>query len=117
MALVALFEAKGNAASCEEFLANHLNINVETCLLNGADVSAFDAEICFPRTYSCSNGIRLQVNGKRCCQSYRFHFDCLKAGKTPYTGILNYHQYQSLFLDAYFIKPVHKLISFGKLII
>lgn len=117
MALVALFEAKGTAASCEEFLANHLNVNVETCQLNGADVLAFDAEICFSRTFSCSSGIRLQANGKRCCQSYRFNFDCLKAGKIPYAGILNYHQYQSLFLDAYFIKPVHKLISFGKLII
>lgn len=70
-----------------------------------------------PRTLSGVNAPRLQSAVKRTGNTFRNNIEFLKAGKIVYAGFESFIHKESLNLGYSFVKPCHRLIWLGKLII
>ena len=77
-----------------------------------------EAEWCLPpRHVSFANSQRLQSSVKRITSTQRYIGGFYKTGKDSDAGSLQFILYNNLISYSFFIKPAHRLISLGKLII
>lgn len=76
-----------------------------------------DSNVVLPRRVLFNNSIRFNQQSQRQQNLHRYHVDISKQGKTKNDGICHSVQHKSILIHSYIIKAVHKLISFGKLII
>lgn len=81
------------------------------------DCVVYDFDIYLPRQTSIPNVLRLQNQTKRTNISHNNHFKTIKAGKFDYSYLRHFSKRKSLIVHYSFIKPFHRLISLGKLII
>ena len=70
-----------------------------------------------PRHVSFANSQRLQSSVKRITSTQRYIGGFYKTGKDSDAGSLQFILYNNLISYSFFIKPAHRLISLGKLII
>lgn len=64
-----------------------------------------------------ANMFRVPGTSQRTKTAHKNPFEFIKAGKIIQTGICNFIHKESLTVHSSFIKPAHRLISLGKLII
>ena len=77
-----------------------------------------EAEWCLPpRHVSFANSQRLQSSVKRITSTQRYIGGFYKTGKDSDAGSLQFIPNNNLISYSFFIKPAHRLISLGKLII
>ena len=77
-----------------------------------------EAEWCLPpRHVSFANSQRLQSSVKRITSTQRYIGGFYKTGKDSDAGSLQFILNNNLISYSFFIKPAHRLISLGKLII
>ena len=76
-----------------------------------------ELDLQLPRRFSGVNTTRLQSVVKRTCNTFRNNIEFLKAGKIVYAGFESFIHKESLNLGYLFVKPCHRLIWLGKLII
>lgn len=77
-----------------------------------------EAEWCLPpRNVSFANSQRLQSSVKRITSTQRYIGGFYKTGKVSDAGSLQFIPNNNLISYSFFIKPAHRLISLGKLII
>ena len=81
------------------------------------DFSIFDSALHSSRQVSPVNTSTLQNTSQRANNGHRQNYTFIKAGKILNTGVINSIYNNSQTLYSYFTKPIHRLISFGKLII
>ena len=81
------------------------------------DFSIFDSALHSSRQVSPVNASSLQNISQRANNGHRQNYTFIKAGKILNTGVINSIYNKSQTLYSYFTKPIHRLISFGKLII
>lgn len=82
-----------------------------------SDYSSSNLDIYIPRRVSSTNVLQLQNTPKRANTTHRHNFEFMKAGKVISLETSNFIQKKSQIIHSSFTKPVHRLISFGKLII
>ena len=82
-----------------------------------SDYSSSDLDIYIPRRVSSTNVLRLQNTPKRANTTHRQNFKFMKAGKVVSIETSNFIQKKSQIIHSSFTKPVHRLISIGKLVI
>ena len=80
------------------------------------DFSIFDSALHSSRQVSPVNASSLQNTSQRANSGYRQN-TFIKAGKILNTGVINSIHNNSQTLYSNLTKPIHRLISFGKLII
>gem|GEM_PF-1336959 len=85
-----------------------LSTEISTCYI---DVT-HDANLCLSHQVPSSQVLRLKKN-----TSNKHFFGFVKVSKKPNTNFGNFIQRESLIIHAPFIKPAHKLIRLGKLVI
>ena len=81
------------------------------------DCFVYDLDIYLPRQTSTPSVLRLQNQTKRTNISHNNHFKTIKAGKFDDSCLRKIYQQKSHIVHFSFIKPFHKLISLGKLVI
>ncbi len=81
------------------------------------DCFVYDLDIYLPRQTSTPSVLRLQNQTKRTNISHNNHFKTIKAGKFDDSYLRKIYQQKSHIVHFSFIKPFHKLISLGKLIV
>ena len=79
--------------------------------------SIFDSALHSSRQVSPVNTSYVQNISQRANNGHRQNYTFIKAGKILNTGVINSIYNNSQTLYSYFTKPIHRLISFGKLII
>ena len=79
--------------------------------------SIFDSALHSSRQVSPVNTSSLQNTSQRANNGHRQNYTFIKAGKILNTGVINSIHNNSQTLYSYLTKPIHRLISFGKLII
>lgn len=82
-----------------------------------SDHSTSDFEIYLPRRVSSTNVFRVQNTPKRSNTTHRHNFEFIKFGKVFSLGISNFIQKKPQIIHFSFTNPIHRLISFGKLVI
>jgi hypothetical protein len=81
------------------------------------DFSIFDSALHSSRQVSPISTSHLQNSSQRANNGHKQNYTFIKAGKILNIGIINSIQNNSQTLYSYLTKPIHRLISFGKLII
>ena len=81
------------------------------------DFSIFDSALHSSRQVSPVNTSSLQNISQRANNGHRQNYTFIKAGKILNTGVINSIYNNSQTYYSYLTKPIHRLISFGKLII
>ena len=81
------------------------------------DFSIFDSALHSSRQVSPVNASSLQNISQRANNGHRQNYTFIKAGKILNTGVINSIHNNSQTLYSNLTKPIHRLISFGKLII
>ena len=81
------------------------------------DFSIFDSALHSSRQVSPVNTSTLQNTTQRANNGQKQTYTFVKAGKILNTGVINSIHNNSQTLYSYLTKPIHRLISFGKLII
>ena len=81
------------------------------------DFSIFDSALHSSRQVSPVNASSLQNMSQRANNGHRQNYTFIKAGKILNTGVINSIHNNSQTLYSILTKPIHLLISFGKLII
>ena len=81
------------------------------------DFSIFDSALHSSRQVSPVNASSLQNTSQRANSGHRQNYTFIKAGKILNTGVINSIYNNSQTYYSYLTKPIHRLISFGKLII
>ncbi len=81
------------------------------------DCFVCDFDIYLPRQIPIPSVLRLQNHTKRTNISHNNHFKTIKAGKFDDSGLRKISQKKFLIVHYSFIKPFHRLISLGKLVI
>ena len=81
------------------------------------DFSIFDSALHSSRQVSPVNTLSLQNISQRANNGHRQNYTFIKAGKILNTGVINSIYNNSQTYYSYLTKPIHRLISFGKLII
>ena len=104
---------KSNSAIVENSIED-LTIEFVTTDTN---FSIFDSALHSSRQVSPVNTSYVQNISQRANNEHRQNYTFIKAGKILNTGVINSIYNNSQTLYSYFTKPIHRLISFGKLII
>ena len=78
---------------------------------------AHPAGLLFPRRVSGASAVRLPGVAKRCVNGFKNNFGFIKSGKVINAGACSHIRNESLNIHYLFIKPTHRLIGFGKLLI
>lgn len=104
---------KSNSANCENLVCG---LSVEF-ISDYTDLSIFDSALHNSRQVSPTNIIYSNTPLQRVNNANKHNFTFIKAGKTLNTRIINSTQNNSQIFYSSLIKPAHRLISFGKLII
>lgn len=81
------------------------------------DYSSTDFELCFPPQSSSANILRHQNTSKQTNTSHNHNLKFIKIGRIVNANIQNFTHSKSLIVHSLFIKPINRLISFGKLVI
>ena len=81
------------------------------------DFSIFDSALLFLRQVSTVNYSTTQNSSQRANNGHRQSYTFVKAGKILNIGVINSIHNNSQTFYSYLTKPIHRLISFGKLII
>ena len=76
-----------------------------------------DTDIDLPRQHTIATVLRIQSQGQRQFNAHKNNFDYQKSGKVYNVSIDNIIFKRFLILHLAFIKPDHRFISLGKLII
>lgn len=79
--------------------------------------SNIDFDICFQRHFSSTTAFRVQSAAKRTNNANKNNLEFVKVGKIINTNILNLIHKKSLQQNISFIKPFHRMICLGKLVI
>ena len=82
-----------------------------------SDYSSSDLDVYISRRISSTNVLRLQNTPTRANTTHRHNFEFMKAGKVVSIETSNFIQKKSQIIHSSFTKPVHRLISIGKLVI
>lgn len=82
-----------------------------------SDYSSPDFELSFPLQSSSTNILRNQNTSKQTNTSHNYNLKYLRTGNIISESIQNFIQKKSLIYHSSFIKPINRLISFGKLVI
>lgn len=81
------------------------------------DHSSTDFELCFPPQTSSANILRHQNTSKQTNSSHNHNLKFIKIGRIVNANTQNFTHSKSLIVHSLFIKPINRLISFGKLVI
>ena len=81
------------------------------------DFSIFDSALHNSRQISSVGAPNIKSTSQRTNNAHKNNFTFVKAGKILNIGVINSIQNNSQTLYSYLTKPIHRLISFGKLII
>lgn len=79
--------------------------------------SEINTDLFLPRQASSTNVLRVQSTTKRTSNVHRNNFEFVNSGTQINLSAKHFVQKKSLISHTHFIKPAHRLISFGKLII
>lgn len=79
--------------------------------------SNIDFDICFQRQVYSTTAFRVQSAAKRTSNANKNNLEFVKVGKIINTNILNLIHKKSLQQNISFIKPFHRMICLGKLVI
>lgn len=82
-----------------------------------SDYSFSDLETNLPRQVSATNVLRVQNTPKRSNTTQRYNFELIKTTKDISLGISNFIKKKPQIIHFSFTNPIHRLISFGKLVI
>ena len=79
--------------------------------------ATIDFELFFPRQISSTNILRLQNTAKRINSTQKNNITPFNSSRIENLGIKNFINEKSSIIHSSFIKPFHRLICLGKLII
>lgn len=79
--------------------------------------SCSDSDIYFQRQVYSTTAFRVQSTEKRTSNANKNNLEFVKVGKIINTNILNLIHKESLYQHISFIKPFHRMICLGKLVI
>lgn len=80
-------------------------------------LSCLDSDIYFQRQISSTTALRVQNATKRTSNANKNNLEFVKVGKIINTNILNLIHKKSLHQNISFIRPFHRMICLGKLVI
>lgn len=98
----------------EKYQADNLTTTIDASY---TEISSIDIELFFPRQISSTNVLRLQNTGKRTNSTLKNNFSSYIYSQNENRRTKNLIKENSLTIHPLFIKPFHRMICLGKLII
>ena len=102
----------------------HLVASESLSIEDSSEQYTYDSDSSFPETFlvlqnqnSSANFARVHSNSKRSNSAHKYNFKSIKSGRSENSFIRNSIFNKSIISHYSFIKPIHRLISLGKLII
>ncbi|MBE6318502.1 MAG: hypothetical protein E7081_05970 [Bacteroidales bacterium] len=105
---------KSESVITEQEITDNLTIQIDTSYTEPATLN-FD--LLFPRQISSTNLLRIQNSTNRTNNANKKNFKYFNFIRVEYLGIKNIFNEKQLIIHSSFIKPFHRLICLGKLVI
>jgi hypothetical protein len=115
--ILAAIALVGHNYSSDLSLMISSNDDCDTELASSYSTSLFESDVLVHPNLTSHQAFRLQTTNKRPSNTYKNSLEFVKLGKRINTGVINLIQKKSLTSHSSFIKPYHRMICLGKLII
>ena len=105
---------KSESVVTENFFTDGLTTPIDASY---TEPTTLDFDLFFPRQVSSTNLLRIQNSTNRTNNANKNHFKYFNSIRVEYLGIKNFFNENSSIIHSSFIKPFHRMICLGKLVI